>query len=111
MSHDSLLDDLISVARRDGVVTDDERKLIDSVHGALAAFALERARSLIPAMPGRRTPAADLASFQRRRQARQRVVEAAVERAWQDGSVSHDERQILLALLERLPRLGRAVAA
>lgn len=98
LDHEMILDELWAIALQDHVVTADEAALLGAAEDQLRRF-----EALL-----RDVYADDLVEFHeflRLRRARKQILEDTLRKALADGRITHDERQLLIRIIELLPHI------
>lgn len=93
---DAILDELWAIALMDDVVTEDEAVLLKTAEEQLTRFE-ELLRDVY------RDDVVDFDEFLRLRRARKEILEYTLHKALADGRITHDERQLLIRIIELLP--------
>ncbi|MCA9659529.1 MAG: hypothetical protein KC486_14375 [Myxococcales bacterium] len=98
LDRDAILQELWAIALLDNVVTEDEAALLKTAEEQLKEF-----DGLLDDVY--LDNVVDFDEFLRLRQARREILEYTLRKALDDGKITHDERQLLIRLIELLPRV------
>ena len=96
LDRNSILDELWAIALTDNVVTEDEAVLLRTAEEQLVGF-----EELLDDVY--LDNVVDFDEFLRLRRARKEILEYTLRKALADGQITHDERQLLIRIIELLP--------
>ncbi len=96
LDRNSILDELWAIALMDNVVTEDEAVLLKTAEEQLVGF-----EELLDDVY--LDNVVDFEEFLRLRRARKEILEYTLHKALADGLITHDERQLLIRIIELLP--------
>jgi len=96
LDRNSILDELWAIALTDNVVTEDEAVLLKTAEEQLVGF-----EELLDDVY--LDNVVDFDEFLRLRRARKEILEYTLRKALADGLITHDERQLLIRIIELLP--------
>lgn len=98
LDRDAILQELWAIALLDNVVTEDEAALLKTAEEQLTEFDELLDDVYLDNV-------VDFDEFLRLRHARREILEYTLLKALDDGKITHDERQLLIRLIELLPRV------
>ncbi|MEZ4385130.1 MAG: hypothetical protein R3A79_27620 [Nannocystaceae bacterium] len=98
LDRDVILQELWAIALLDNVVTEDEAALLKTAEEQLKEF-----NGLLDDVY--LDNVVDFDEFLRLRQARREILEYTLRKALDDGKITYDERQLLIRLIELLPKV------
>lgn len=102
LDHERILEELWAIALADHVVTEDEAALLNTTEEQLARF-----EGLLREVYA--DEVVEFHEFLRLRRARKALLEDTLRKALADGQITHDERQLLIRVIELLPLIrGRS---
>jgi len=96
LDRNAILEELWAIALLDNVVTEDEAVLLRTAEEQLAGF-----EELLDDVY--LDHVVDFDEFLRLRRARKEILEYTLRKALDDGLITHDERQLLIRIIELLP--------
>ncbi|HRI09045.1 MAG TPA: hypothetical protein PKW35_14585 [Nannocystaceae bacterium] len=98
LDHEMILDELWAIALADNKVTADEAVLLGTAEEQLRRFE-ELLRDVYA------DDVVEFHEFLRLRRARKEILEYTLRKALADGHITHDERQLLIRIIELLPHI------
>lgn len=98
LDHEMILDELWAIALADNQVTADEAVLLGTAEEQLRRFE-ELLREVYA------DDVVEFHEFLRLRRARKEILEYTLRKALADGRITHDERQLLIRIIELLPHI------
>jgi len=96
LDRNAILDELWAIALTDNVVTEDEAVLLKTAEEQLTGF-----EELLDDVY--LDNVVDFDEFLRLRRGRKGILEYTLRKALADGLITHDERQLLIRIIELLP--------
>ncbi|MCA9637845.1 MAG: hypothetical protein KC420_17580 [Myxococcales bacterium] len=96
LDRNAILDELWAIALMDDVVTEDEAVLLRTAEEQLTEFEALLDDVYLDNV-------VDFGEFLRLRRARKEILEYTLRKALADGKITHDERQLLIRIIELLP--------